>query len=86
MQFFDVKQSKIRWMVVEIKFIKGKNSFKNLESENQKFGPKKSGKIHKNREKNLQFNGIKQSKIQWMVVEIKFMKGENFKQKIKKMA
>ena len=41
----------------------------------EKVGPKKSGKIHKNREKNLQFNGIKQSKIRWMVVEIKFMKG-----------
>ena len=39
----------------------------------------KSGKIHKNREKNLQFNGLKQSKIRWTVVEIKFMKGEKFK-------
>ena len=39
---------------------------------------KKSGKIHKNREKKLQFYGIKQSKIQWMVIEIKFIKGEKF--------
>ena len=36
-------------------------------------------KIHRNREKNLQFNGVKQSKIRWTVVEIKFMKGEKFK-------
>ena len=34
----------------------------------------------KNREKNLQFNGLKQSKIQWTVLEIKFMKGKNFKE------
>ena len=35
---------------------------------------------HKNREKNLQFNGVKQSKIQWTVLEIKFIKGKNFKE------
>ena len=39
---------------------------------------KKSGKIHKNREKNLQFYGVKQSKIQWTIVKIKFIKGEKF--------
>ena len=38
MKFFGVKQSKIRWMDLEIKFIKGKNFFKNWEVENQKFG------------------------------------------------
>ena len=44
-----------------------------------KNGLKKSEKIHKNREKNLQFYGVKQSKIRWTVVEIKFMKGVKFK-------
>ena len=39
---------------------------------------KKSGKIHKNREKNLQFYGVKQLKIQWTVVKIKFIKGKWF--------
>ena len=37
LQFFGIKQEKIRWMVVEIKFIK---VFKNWEAENQKVGPK----------------------------------------------
>ena len=41
-----------------------------------RFLPKKSGKIHKNREKNLQFFGIKQSKIRWTDLEIKFIKGK----------
>ena len=27
----------------------------------------------------MQFNGVKQSKIQWTVIEIKFIKGEKFK-------
>ena len=29
----------------------------------------------------MQFNGVKQSKIRWTVVEIKFMKGKNFNEK-----
>ena len=73
MQFFDVKQSKIRWTDLEIKFIKGKTLAKIWET---KIWPKKSGKIHKNREKNLQFFGVKQSKIQWTDLEIKFIKGK----------
>ena len=44
----------------------------------QKVGLKISEKIHKNREKNLQFYGGKQSKIRWTVVEIKFIKDEKF--------
>ena len=40
-------------------------------------GTKKSGKIHKNREKNLQFFGVKQSKIQWTDLKIKLMKHKN---------
>ena len=39
---------------------------------------KKYGRIHKNREKNLQFYGVNESKIRWTVVEIKFIKGKNF--------
>ena len=38
LQFFDVKQSKIRWTVVEKKFIKSKNFFKNWEAQNEKVG------------------------------------------------
>ena len=38
---------------------------------------KKFGKDHKNREKNLQFFGVNESKIQWMVLEKKFIKGKN---------
>ena len=41
-----------------------------------KIWPKKSGKINKNREKNLQFFGVKQSKIRWTDFEIKFIKGK----------
>ena len=52
--------------------------------QNQKFGFKNLERYIKIEKKNLHFNGIKQSKLQWMVVEIKFMKGENFKQKVKK--
>ena len=63
MQFFGVKQSKIRWTDLGIKFIKGKTLAKIWEPKNQKFDLKKSGKMHKNREKNLQFFGVKQSKI-----------------------
>ena len=36
MQFFGVKESKIRWTVVEIKFIKGKKVLINWEAKNQK--------------------------------------------------
>ena len=57
-----------------------------LIKKNQKIWPRKFGKIHKNREKNLQFFGVKQTKIRWTVVKIKFIKGENFKQKIKKIS
>ena len=40
---------------------------------NFKNWPKNSGKIHKNREKNLQFFGVNDLKIQWTVLEIKFI-------------
>ena len=40
MQFFGVNESKIRWTVVEIKFIKGKKVFKIWETKNQKVGLK----------------------------------------------
>ena len=33
---------------------------------------------HKNREKNLQFYGVKQLKIRWTVLEKKFIKCKNF--------
>ena len=51
----------------------------------------KYGKNDKNREKNLQFYGVNESKIQWTVLKIKFIKGKNFskksaKHKIKKLA
>ena len=87
MEFNGVKQSKIQWTVVKIKFIKGeslkkfaKKIHRNREKILQFNGVKhyKSGKIHKNREKNLQFNGVKQSKIRWTVVEIKFIKDEKY--------
>ena len=43
-----------------------------------------------NREKNLQFIGVNESKIRWTVVEIKFIKGKRFKEiwetKIKNLA
>ena len=41
--------------------------------------PKNSGRIHKNREKNLQFFGLNDLKIRWMVLEIKFIKGKTLK-------
>ena len=40
------------------------------------------GKYIKIEGKNLQFYGVKQSKIRWMVVEIKFIKSEKFKIKV----
>ena len=43
--------------------------------------PKNCGKIHKNKEKNLQFFGVNDFKIQWTVFEIKFIKGKNFNEK-----
>ena len=48
---------------------------------NFKNGPKNSGRIQKNREKNLQFFGLNDLKIQWTVLEIKFIKGKNFNEK-----
>ena len=64
MQFYGVKESKIRWSVLEIKFIKGKNFKKiNLASAKSKIWSKNLGKMHKNREKKLQFYGVKESKI-----------------------
>ena len=36
--------------------------------------------MHKNREKNSNFYGVKQLKIWWTVVEIKFIKGEKFQE------
>ena len=41
---------------------------------------KKSGKNHGNREKNLQFFGVNESKIRWTDLEIKFIKGKNIKE------
>ena len=74
MQFFDLNDLKIQWTVLEIKFIKGKNFNKKTGIPNFKNWPKNSGRIHKNREKNLQFFGLNDLKIQWMVLEIKFIK------------
>ena len=79
MQFFGVNESKIRWTVIKIKFIKGLKLKEILETKNQKVGLKKPGKIHKNREKNLQFFGVNKLKIQWTVIEIKFIKGLKLK-------
>ena len=67
-------------MDLEIKFIKGKNFKENLEVENQKVGPKNFERYIKLEKKNLQFFGVKQSKIRWMDLEIKFIKGKNFKE------
>ena len=47
MQFFGVNESKIRWTVLEKKFIKGKNVNENQEPQNQKFGFKNLEKIIK---------------------------------------
>ena len=77
-------------MVVEIKFIKGKNFFKNWQTKNQKVGFKNLEIYIKNREKNLQFFGVNESKIQWMDLKIKLMKHKKFfligKCKIKKVS
>ena len=51
MQFYGVKQSKIRWTVFEIKFMKGKNFKENLEAQNYKVGIKNLRKIIKIEEK-----------------------------------
>ena len=51
MQFYGVKQSKIRWTVFEIKFMKGKNFKENLEAQNYKVGIKNLKKIIKIEEK-----------------------------------
>ena len=50
-------------------------AYRNFGSEKSKSWPKKSGKIHKNREKNLQFFGVNKLKIRWTAIEIKFIKG-----------
>ena len=47
MKFSGVNKSKIQWMDLEIKFIKGKNVFKNWEAQNQKVGIKNLDKIIK---------------------------------------
>ena len=49
-----------------------------MASAKSKILSKNLGKIHKNREKNLQFYSVKESKIRWSVLEIKFIKGKNF--------
>ena len=48
---------------------------------NFKNWPKNSERIHKNREKNLQFFGLNDLKIQWTVLEIKFIKGKTLTKK-----
>ena len=63
MQFFDVNDLKIQWTVFELKFIKGKNFNEKQEYINIKSWPKNFEKIHKNREKNLQFFGVNDLKI-----------------------
>ena len=67
-------------MVLEIKFIKGKNFNEKLEYINFKNWLKISANIHKNREKNFQFFGINDFKIRCRVFEIKFINGKNFKE------
>ena len=47
MQFFGVNESKIRWTVLEKKFMKRKNFDKNQEPQNQKFGLRNLEKIIK---------------------------------------
>ena len=80
MQFFGVNESKIRWTDLEIKFIKGKTIKEKLGSTKSKGWHYKSGKDHKNREKNLQFFGVNDSKIRWTDLEIKFIKGKTIKE------
>ena len=70
-------------MVLEIKFIKGKNFNEKQEYINLKSWPKNFEKIHKNREKILQFFGVNDLKIQWTVFELKFIKGKKFNEKWK---
>ena len=61
MKFNGVKQLKIWWTVVKIKFIKGQKfeEIKIYANKKSKSWPKNYEKIHKNREKKLQFNGVK---------------------------
>ena len=47
MQFFGINESKIRWMDLEIKFIKGKKFNENWDAQNQKFGMNNLEKIIK---------------------------------------
>ena len=58
MQFFGVNDKKILGTVLGIKLIKGKNFSEKQEYINLKIWPKNFEKIHKNREKNLQFFGV----------------------------
>ena len=81
MQFFGVNDFKIRWTVLEIKFIKGKNFNEKWEYINLKSWPKNSGKILKNGEKNCNFFGVNYFEIWWMVSGIKLIKCKNFNEK-----
>ena len=89
LQFYGVMQSKIRWMDLEIKFIKDNFfclklklvlfcQFFDFALVNFDLGLVEIFMYQKNREKNLQFYGVKQSKIRWMDLEIKFIKRKNF--------
>ena len=55
MHFFGVEQSKIQWMDLEIKFIKGKNFKENWEAESQKVGLKNLERYIKIEKKNCNF-------------------------------
>ena len=78
MQFFGVNDVKIRRTVVEIKFIKGKNFFKNWQTKNQKVGFKNLEIYIKIEKKICNFFGVNDVKIRRTVVKIKFIKGKNF--------
>ena len=47
MQFFGINESKIRWMDLEIKFIKHENNLSKMEAQIQKVGIKNLEKIIK---------------------------------------
>ena len=55
LQFFGVNESKIRWTVVAIKFIKGKKFLINWEVKNQKVGLKNLERYIKIEKKNCNF-------------------------------
>ena len=77
MQFFGVKQSKIQWTDLEIKFIKHENNLSKMEAQIQKVGIKNLEKIIKIEKKICNFFGINESKIRWTDLEIKFIKHKN---------